>query len=103
MRTVEQQQALVDEINAREAEINAREAPDGETALALLQAVYRDHRQPLPVRVRCAVECLPFENPKLSAIGVSQLTGRDFAAALDRAIARSRPVLIEAKAVEPAE
>jgi hypothetical protein len=36
-------------------------------------------------------------------IGVSQLTGRDFAAALETAIARSRPVLIEAKAVEPSE
>jgi hypothetical protein len=78
-------------------------APEGAIALQLLQAVYRDPAQPLPVRIRCAVECLPFENPKLSAIGVSQLTGRDFAAALDRAIARSRPVLIEAKAVEPPE
>jgi hypothetical protein len=77
------------------------EPPAGATALELLQTVYRDPSQPLPVRIRCAVECLPFENPKLSAIGVSQLTGRDFAAALDRAISRSRPALIEAKAVEP--
>ena len=36
-------------------------APDGETALALLQAVYRDQRQPLHVRLRCATEALPYE------------------------------------------
>jgi hypothetical protein len=75
----------------------------GETALGLLQRVYRDQGQPLGMRIRCAVEALPYENPKLSAVSVAHLTGRDFAIALDRAIARSRPVLIEAKAVEPPE
>jgi hypothetical protein len=94
MGQVERQQQLIDEINEREA-------PDGAMALELLQTCYRNKLLPLPVRLRCAVECLPFENPKLSAIGVSQLTGKDFAAALDRAISRSRSVpLIEAKAVE---
>ena len=35
------------------------EAPIAETALALLQAVYRDQRQPLPARVmRAATEAL---------------------------------------------
>jgi hypothetical protein len=39
---------------------------------------------------------------KLSAVAVASLTGKDFAAALDRAISRSRSVpMIEAKAVEP--
>jgi hypothetical protein len=57
---------------------------------------------PLPVRIRCAVEGSPYENPKLSAVAVASLNGNSFAAALDRAIARSRSVpLIEAKAVEP--
>jgi hypothetical protein len=52
----------------------------------------------LPVRIRCAVECLPFENPKLSAVAVASLSGNDFAFALDKAIARSGVKLIEAKA-----
>jgi hypothetical protein len=50
----------------------------------------------------CAVEALPYENPKLSAVAVASMSGNEFAQRLDRAIARSRPVLIEAKAVEPA-
>jgi hypothetical protein len=71
------------------------------SALEYLQSIYRNPAEPEARRMRAAVECLPFENPKLSAIGVASLTGRDFAAALDRAISRSRPVLIEATAVEP--
>ena len=77
------------------------EAPDGATALQLLQAVYRDQRQPLPVRIRCAAEALPYENPKLSAMAVTSLSANDFAASLDRAIARSGgklPVVIDAQA-----
>lgn len=78
-------------------------APVGETALALLQAVYRDPHQPLPTRIRCAVEALPFESPKLSATAV--LHADDFAARLERAIARSGrgPLLIEAEAISAGE
>jgi hypothetical protein len=90
MRTMEQQQQLIDEINEREA-------PEGETALALLQAVYRDQRLPLPVRMRAASEALPYENPKLSAVAVASISGAEFAVRLDRAIVRSAK-LIEAKA-----
>jgi hypothetical protein len=35
------------------------------SALALLQAVYRDPDVPLNVRIKCAVEALPYETPKL--------------------------------------
>jgi hypothetical protein len=42
-------------------------SPVGESAIALLQAVYRDVRQPLSTRIRCAVEALLFENPKHSS------------------------------------
>jgi hypothetical protein len=79
--------------------------PTGATALELLQAVYRDQRQPLPVRIRCAAEALPYENPKLSAVAVGYMSADNFAARLDRAIARSGkgPVMIEAKAIEPPE
>jgi hypothetical protein len=75
------------------------DAPDAATALELLQAVYRDQRQPLPVRIRCATECLPSEAPRLSAMAVASMSGNDFAAALDRAIARSSK-LINATATE---
>jgi len=34
------------------------DGPESETSLQLLQTVYRDRKQPLNVRVRCAVEAL---------------------------------------------
>ena len=57
-----------------------------------------------PQQMRAAIECLPFEAPKLSAVTVAALTGEEFAAALDRAIQRSlagKPIkLIAAQAIE---
>ena len=52
-------------IDAALAELEQEpDAPDGETSLKLLQAIYKDKRQPLNVRVRCAIEALPFEVPR---------------------------------------
>jgi hypothetical protein len=48
----------------------------------------------LAVRIRCAVEALPFE-PKLSATAV--LTAEDFADRVEKAIVRSGAKMIEAK------
>jgi hypothetical protein len=57
------------------------------TVLGFLQAIHRDRQVPLGVRMRAAIEALPFESPKLSASAV--LTADDFATRLERAIARS--------------
>jgi hypothetical protein len=81
------------------------ELDSGVLALELLQAVYRDPQVPLPVRIRCAAEALPYENPKLSAVALASMDANDFAAKLDRAIARSgkAPLLIEARAEPEAD
>jgi hypothetical protein len=81
----DRQQALIDEINEREA-------PDGETALGLLQAVYRDKRVPLYTRMKAARECLPFESPRLAVTGYIK-DDATFAAALERALVRSNAAM----------
>jgi hypothetical protein len=68
-----------------------------------LQTVYRDRKQPLNVRVRCAVEALAHEYPRVSAVAVTSMSGQSFAEALDRAISRSQgPVLLNAPPELPA-
>jgi hypothetical protein len=69
-------------------------------ALEFLQAIYQDRQMPLRVRMRAAIEALPFEVPKLSAVAVASKNGNDFASRLERAIARSGVKMIEAKAAE---
>jgi len=70
-------------------------------ALGCLQGLYNDPRQSIAVRMRPAIECLPFENPKLSATAV--LTSDDFASRLERAILRSgmASTVIEHETKEP--
>src|SRR5215472_1986990 len=72
----------------------AEDGPEGETSLQLLQTVYRDRKQPLNVRVRCAVEALAHEYPRVSAVAVTSMSGQSFAEALDRAISRSQQPLL---------
>jgi hypothetical protein len=76
-------------------------------ALPLLQMAYRGRVKLTPQQARCAIEALPYENPKVSAVAISHMNSQDFASALDRAIERSGtkplppPKLIEAQQVEP--
>jgi hypothetical protein len=78
---------------------------DAITAHELLQGIYRNEEVPLPVRMRAAIESLPFEVPKLSAVASAFMDNQSFGALLDKAIERSsRPLkLVEAQAVPTAE
>jgi hypothetical protein len=87
----------------QEAKPEIEEGPEGETSLQLLQTVYRDRKQPLNVRVRCAVEALAHEYPRVSAVAVTSMSGQSFAEALDRAISRSNgPLLLNSPPQLPA-
>jgi hypothetical protein len=75
---------------------------DGEVkALELLQEVYRNEEVALPTRMRAAIECLPFENPKLSATAIATMDGKSFAEALDRCLERSKSPPLLNGPVEP--
>ena len=77
--------AILDKISVEAAEL----APDGQTALGLLQEVYRNKRVPLHTRMRAATIAIQYEVPKLAVTGYVQ-DNASFAQALDRAIERSR-------------
>jgi hypothetical protein len=91
--------AVLDRI---EAEHQTPALPQGITALRLLQMVYRGEVKASPQQMRAAIECLPFESPKLVGVGVGYLNAQDFASKLERALQRSDaarfPKLIEARA-----
>ena len=70
----------------------------------LLVATYQGRYRPTPMQLRAAIESLPFERPKLGAVAVGRMNGDDFAAMLERAIARSGKapkVADEAKLIAP--
>jgi hypothetical protein len=94
---------VLDDVPQRVERREVEQGPEGETSLQLLQTVYKDRKQPLNIRVRCAVEALAHEYPRVSAVAVSHMDGQDFATALERAIERSKkptPTMIEAQPVE---
>jgi hypothetical protein len=83
---------VLDRIEAEQAnaERQLREADPP----AFLKAVYMNADLPLSVRMRAAIEVLPFTHPKLAV--TAQVSENDFAALLDQRIKR----LQEAKLIE---
>jgi hypothetical protein len=77
-------------------EMNGDREPEPASALEYCQDVYRGRRVADPWRMRAAALALPFESPKLAVS--TNLTSQDFAALLDKAIARSQGG--EAKLIE---
>jgi len=81
--------------------------PEGIGALGLLRMVYQGKAKVSSQQMRAAIESLPFEEPKLSAVAHASLTGEDFASMLDKAIRRSMAgpprKLFEAQAIEVEE
>jgi hypothetical protein len=47
-----------------------------EMAHDLLRKVYRDKRQPMARRIRCAIEAMQYETPKLATVAVGHMTGQ---------------------------
>jgi hypothetical protein len=88
----------VDEVLSRiEQQKVEPELPEGIMALPLLQMAYRRKVKLTPQQARCAIEALPYENPKLNATAIATMDGQSFAEALDRCIARSRaPLMLNA-------
>lgn len=75
----------------RQAEREKQQAvPPAASALALLKSVYGNPSVPLQVRMRAAIEALPFECPKLSATAFVPV--RDFAAILEERIKHQKAV-----------
>jgi hypothetical protein len=64
-------------------------------ALRYLQSIYNDPFEAKSARLKAAIEALPYETPKLSA--VANFDGKEFAISLEKAITRSGVRLIEAK------
>jgi hypothetical protein len=83
---------VLDRIEAEQA--NARRQINETDPLAFLKAVYMNADLPLSVRMRAAIEVLPFTHPKLAV--TAQVSENDFAALLDQRIKR----LQEAKLIE---
>jgi len=58
----------------------------------------------LPTRMRAAIEAMPFETPRITAVAVGWATGNDFATRLDRAVDDSnRAKLIEGRVIDEAQ
>lgn len=90
--------SMLDQIGAGIEEMI--ELAPGEISLDFLRRVYRSTQQPMNLRMRAAIEALPFETPKLTAVANVTVDG-SFAVQLERAIERSRqPSMLNAPTIE---
>jgi hypothetical protein len=76
---------VVDRIEAQRVRRDA--SISGQSALGLLQSIYRDQGLPLSTRMRAAALALPHESPRLTA--VANVNVFDFSDRLEKAISRS--------------
>ena len=95
-------------IEAHQRSLDEQQAiPDEMPLMELAEAVVRGKIKLGAQQQRMLIELLPFLAPKLSAMAVGSMNGKDFASALERAIQRSlagKPIkLIEAQAIEVEE
>ena len=68
-----------------------------------LRRIYRDPNQPIAVRMRAAIESLPYENAKITAVAIGKLTGQDFYSRLEKAVRIQEARLIEAQVISTEE
>ena len=86
---------MTDELDAaldriEQQEMDEPTLPDDMTAKQALELEMRGRIKLSPSQFRAAKELLPYENPKLTAVMTSQMDQSSFAAALERAILRSK-------------
>jgi len=67
--------------------------------LSFLKAVYMNVELPLSVRMRAAIELLPFTHPKLAVTAV--VSEQDFATVLDRRLKRIEVMKLNAIEAKP--
>ena len=71
------------ELKSLDPEEEVIELVPHETSLDFSRKVYRSPRQPMSRRMRAAIEALRHEHPRLQAIATTNMSGQDFASALD--------------------
>jgi hypothetical protein len=79
----------------QQREAMERAIPKDIRALQLLQMEYRGEIVLTHTQRCAAIACLQFESPKLGVVATTNMSSDDFAAMLDRAIARSGMKVIE--------
>ena len=91
---------LLDQIEEKQKMEGQIQLSTDATSLDLLQAIYRDNRQPLQRRMRAAIACHPFERSKFA--GVASVTAEDLAVRMQQAL-EARMKVVNARPTEVKE